>query len=43
MVAFIGLIGTMFFLSSCDGAVNQDSQEVDGGYGGNNAGGSLTN
>lgn len=37
--AFIGLVGTMFFLSSCDGAVKQGSQEVYGGYGGHNAGG----
>ncbi|WP_192877343.1 hypothetical protein [Legionella pneumophila] len=34
----IGLSAT-FLLSSCDGAVKQSAQGVDGGYGGHSAGG----
>ncbi|AMV13772.1 TPA: hypothetical protein ACIZB4_001231 [Legionella pneumophila] len=39
IAVLIGLIGGLFFLSSCDGAVKHGSQEVDGGYGGHSAGG----
>ncbi|CCD08940.1 conserved exported protein of unknown function [Legionella pneumophila subsp. pneumophila] len=36
---FIGLVSASFFLSSCEGAVKQGSQEVGTGYGGHSAGG----
>ncbi|CAM2859049.1 Uncharacterised protein [Legionella pneumophila] len=36
---FIGLVSATFFLNSCNGAVKQGSQEVEGGYGGHSAGG----
>ncbi|KTD21233.1 hypothetical protein [Legionella londiniensis] len=36
---FMGLVLATFFLNSCEGAVKQGSQEVDGGYGGHGAGG----
>jgi hypothetical protein len=42
LIRVIGMVigfSTIFFLSSCNHAVKQSTQETDGGYGGHSAGG----
>ncbi len=42
IIRVIGMVigfSAIFFLSSCNHAVKQSSQETDGGYGGHSAGG----